>query len=328
MAIFSKPQYSTVKARTREGIKKGIWTKCPSSGEMVYVKDLKKNLMVVPSSGYHFPLPAPERVESLVDKGTFVEFDQSLSSLDPLKFKGVASYKQKLEDNKKKTGMADAVLCGVGKMGGREVSLAVMDFRFLGGSMGSVVGEKITRAIERALEGDIPMLIVSASGGARMYEGIISLMQMAKTSAALNKLAEAGIPFISLLTNPTMAGVMASFASLGDVILAEPEALVGFAGRRVIKDTTQVDLPEGFQTSEFLLEHGLIDQIVPRSELRERIISLLNLLSGSNGKVSAAGMSSLKKPAAKKNKKAATKATATKPAVKKAPKPRSRGGSK
>lgn len=328
MAIFSKPQYSTVKVRTREGIKKGIWTKCPSSGEMVYVKDLKNNLMVVPSSGYHFPLPAPERVESLVDKGTFVEFDQSLSSLDPLKFKGVASYKQKLEDNKKKTGMADAVLCGVGKMGGREVSLAVMDFRFLGGSMGSVVGEKITRAIERALEGDIPMLIVSASGGARMYEGIISLMQMAKTSAALTKLAEAGIPFVSLLTNPTMAGVMASFASLGDVILAEPEALVGFAGRRVIKDTTQVDLPEGFQTSEFLLEHGLIDQIVPRSELRERIISLLNLLSGSNGKVFAKAKSSLKKPAAKKNKKAATKATATKPAVKKAPKPRSRGGSK
>ncbi len=328
MAIFSKPQYSTVKARTREGIKKGIWTRCPSSGEMIYVKDLKNNLMVVPSSGYHFPLPAPERVESLVDKGTFVEFDQSLSSLDPLKFKGVASYKQKLEDNKKKTGMADAVLCGVGKMGGREVSLAVMDFRFLGGSMGSVVGEKITRAIERALEGDIPMLIVSASGGARMYEGIISLMQMAKTSAALTKLAEAGIPFISLLTNPTMAGVMASFASLGDVILAEPEALVGFAGRRVIKDTTQADLPEGFQTSEFLLEHGLLDQIVPRSELRERIISLLNLLSGSNGKVSAAGKSSLKKPAAKKNKKAATKATATKPAVKKASKPRSRGGSK
>ena len=328
MAIFSKPQYSTVKARTREGIKKGIWTKCPSSGEMVYVKDLKKNLMVVPSSGYHFPLPAPERVESLVDKGTFVEFDQSLSSLDPLKFKGVASYKQKLEDNKKKTGMADAVLCGVGKMGGREVSLAVMDFRFLGGSMGSVVGEKITRAIERALEGDMPILIVSASGGARMYEGIISLMQMAKTSAALTKLAEAGIPFVSLLTNPTMAGVMASFASLGDVILAEPEALVGFAGRRVIKDTTQADLPEGFQTSEFLLEHGLIDQIVPRSELRERIISLLNLLSGSNGKVSAKAKSSLKKPAAKKNKKAATKATATKPAVKKAPKSRSRGGSK
>ena len=328
MAIFSKPQYSTVKAGTREGSKKGIWTKCPSSGEMVYVKDLKNNLMVVPSSGYHFPLPAPERVESLVDKGTFVEFDQSLSSLDPLKFKGVASYKQKLEDNKKKTGMADAVLCGVGKMGGREVSLAVMDFRFLGGSMGSVVGEKITRAIERALEGDMPILIVSASGGARMYEGIISLMQMAKTSAALTKLAEAGIPFVSLLTNPTMAGVMASFASLGDVILAEPEALVGFAGRRVIKDTTQADLPEGFQTSEFLLEHGLIDQIVPRSELRERIISLLNLLSGSNGKVSAAGKSSQKKPAAKKNKKVATKATVTKPAVKKAPKSRSRGGSK
>ena len=275
MAIFSKPQYTTVKVRTREGIPKGTFIKCPQSGEPVFVKDLEKNLMVVPASGYHFPLPAPERVQSLVDEGTFVEHDKRMSSRDPLKFKGVASYKQKLQENKKKAGMDDAVLCGVGKMDGRDVSIAVMDFRFLGGSMGSVVGEKITRAIERSLESGIPLVIVSASGGARMYEGILSLMQMAKTSAALGRLAQKGIPYIAVLTNPTMAGVMASFASLGDLILAEPGALIGFAGPRVIKETTQQDLPEGFQTAEFLLEHGLIDQIVDRMNLRDRIIYFL-----------------------------------------------------
>lgn len=305
MAIFSKPQYSTVKARSRDSIPKGMWTKCPSSGEMVYVKDLKKNLMVVPASGYHFPLHAPDRVESLLDKDTFVECDAGVSSKDPLNFTGAASYKDKLEANIKKTGMPDAVLCGVGKMNGREVSLAVMDFRFLGGSMGSVVGEKITRAIERGLEGGMPVIIVSASGGARMYEGILSLMQMAKTSAALSKLAKAKLPYVSVLTNPTMAGVMASFASLGDVIISEPGALVGFAGRRVIKETTQADLPEGFQTAEFLLERGLLDQIVSRHELRGRISNLLNLFCGPHKKSSAKP-----KPEAKKRSAAKTKSTA------------------
>jgi acetyl-CoA carboxylase carboxyl transferase subunit beta len=280
MSFFSKPKYSKVNIKSREGVAKGLWTKCPVSGEMVYAKELQKNLMVVPSSGYHFPLPAPERIQSLLDSGTFKEFDTKMRSGDPLSFKGLASYKDKLEQNREKTKLEDAVIAGTGKMDGRMVSLAVMDFRFLGGSMGSVVGEKITRAIERGLDNNAPVIVVSASGGARMYEGILSLMQMAKTSAALAKLAKARIPFFSVLTNPTMAGVMASYASLGDVIIAEPEALIGFAGRRVIKETTRADLPEGFQTSEFLLEHGLIDQIVTRHDLRDRLINLMGYLAG------------------------------------------------
>ena len=281
MALFSKPKYSNVTVKSREGVPKGVWTKCPETGEMVFAKELKNNLMVVPNSGYHFPLSAPDRIASLVDEGTFVERDSNLRSTDPLDFKGMASYKDKLGQNKEKTGLEDAVICGVGKMGGKWVSLSVMDFRFLGGSMGSVVGEKITRAIERGLEFSMPVIIVSASGGARMYEGILSLMQMAKTSAALARLSEAGIPYISILTNPTMAGVMASYATLGDVIVAEPKALIGFAGRRVIKETTHADLPEGFQTSEFLLEHGLIDQIVTRHEMRDRLLSLISHLGHS-----------------------------------------------
>ena len=280
MSFFSKPKYSKVNIKSREGVAKGLWTKCPVSGEMVYAKELQKNLMVVPNSGFHFPLPAPERIQSLLDSGTFKEFDAKMRSGDPLNFKGLASYKDKLEQNREKTKLEDAVIAGTGKMDGRMVSLAVMDFRFLGGSMGSVVGEKITRAIERGLDNKAPVIVVSASGGARMYEGILSLMQMAKTSAALAKLAKARIPFFSVLTNPTMAGVMASYASLGDVIIAEPEALIGFAGRRVIKETTRADLPEGFQTSEFLLEHGLIDQIVTRHDLRDRLINLMGYLAG------------------------------------------------
>ncbi len=274
MAFFSKPKYSKVVVKSREGVPKGVFTKCPETGDMVFAKELKKNLMVVPSSGYHFPLAAPDRIESLLDPGTFVECDSTLSSLDPLEFKGLAAYKDKLEQNRKKTSLEDAVISGIGKMDGHWVSLAVMDFRFLGGSMGSVVGEKITRAIERGLEYSMPVIVVSASGGARMYEGILSLMQMAKTSAALARLSEAKVPYFSILTNPTMAGVMASYATLGDVIIAEPKALIGFAGRRVIKETTRADLPEGFQTSEFLLKHGLVDQIVDRHDLRDRLITL------------------------------------------------------
>ncbi len=300
MSFFSKPKYSKVNVKSREGVAKGLWTKCPESGEMVFVKELKKNLMVVPVSGYHFPLPAPDRIQSLVDHGTFIEYDSTIRSGDPLKFKGLASYEEKLHQNREKTKLEDAVVSGIGKMDGRMVSLAVMDFRFLGGSMGSVVGEKITRAIERGLEMNIPVIVVSASGGARMYEGILSLMQMAKTSAALAKLAKAKIPFFSVLTNPTMAGVMASYASLGDVILAEPKALIGFAGRRVIKETTRADLPEGFQTSEFLLEHGLIDQIVDRHDLRDRLITLLNHMAHHLQPKSVTASTTKKKPASKK----------------------------
>lgn len=277
MKFFSKPKYSTVTVQKKD-IPRDLWTKCPASGEIVYNKQLVENNMVVPKSGYHFPLNASDRINSLLDQGSFQECDNDLVSQDPLQFKGTSSYPERLEHYQKKTGMKDAVLSGIGRMDGLPVSIAVMDFRFLGASMGSVVGEKITRSIERGTELGIPVVIVCASGGARMYEGILSLMQMAKTSAALARHGKAGLPYISILTNPTMAGVMASFASLGDIILAEPGALIGFAGPRVIKETTRQDLPEGFQTAEFLLEHGLIDQIVERANMRQAVVSFLRAL--------------------------------------------------
>ena len=297
MALFKK-KYSTVKvdARGKDRIPEGFYVKDPMSQQIVYSKELEQNLMVVPQSGYHFPLSAPDRIKSLVDEGTFHEADVEMKSTDPLEFRGVSPYTSKLAAHSKKTGLNDAVVRGVAKMGGIPVSLAVMDFRFLGASMGSVSGEKITRAIEYGVDKQVPVIIVCASGGARMYEGILSLMQMAKTSAALGRLAEKGVPYISVLTNPTMAGVMASFASLGDLILAEPGALIGFAGPRVIKETTQQDLPDGFQTSEFLLEHGLIDQIVDRKDLRNRLVNFLEALS----KCSVPGTGESPKPPMKK----------------------------
>ncbi|WP_309398024.1 acetyl-CoA carboxylase, carboxyltransferase subunit beta [Cerasicoccus maritimus] len=274
MAIFRRPQYSTVRVKKKD-IPAGLWTKCPESGEIVYNKELEENWMVVPKSGYHFQLKARRRMELLIDDGTFVEHDESLASVDPLEFVDNKPYPKRIEAAMAKTGENDALLSGTGELEGMPVSVAVMDFSFNGGSMGSVVGEKIARAIERATAGNMPVIIVCASGGARMQEGILSLMQMAKTSAALARHSEAGLPYVAVLTNPTMAGVMASFASLGDVIIAEPKALIGFAGPRVIKETTQQDLPAGFQTSEFLLEHGLIDQIVPRLEMKTRLATLL-----------------------------------------------------
>lgn len=274
MALFGKPNYSTVTVKKKD-IPKDLWTKCPKTGEIIYNRVLKENLMVVPSSGYHFPLNARARIAALLDEDSFEEKDRGVQSLDPLKFNATAKYTEKLKANQAKTNETDAVVDGLGTIGGFPVSIAVMDFRFMGASLGSAAGEKITRAIERGLAEKCPVIIVSASGGARMQEGILSLMQLAKTSAALARLSQAGIPFISILTNPTMAGVMASYASLGDVIIAEPEALIGFAGPRVIKETTQQDLPDGFQTSEFLLEHGLIDMITPRAEMRDRLIHLL-----------------------------------------------------
>ncbi|MFU8847551.1 MAG: acetyl-CoA carboxylase, carboxyltransferase subunit beta [Opitutales bacterium] len=283
MALFGKPQYSTVTVKKKD-IPKDLWTKCPKTGEIIYNRVLKENLMVVPSSGYHFPLDGRSRIASLLDEGSFEEMDLGVSSLDPLEFNATASYPDKIKANQAKTKETDTVISGMGTMGGRPVSLAVMDFRFMAASLGSAAGEKLTRAIERGLEKKCPVVIVCASGGARMQEGILSLMQMAKTSAALARLSEAGLPYISILTNPTMAGVMASFASLGDVIIAEPEALIGFAGPRVIKETTQQDLPEGFQTSEFLLDRGLIDLIVPRGEMRERLINLLKAFGQNTAK--------------------------------------------
>lgn len=279
MAIFGKPQYSTVTVKKKD-IPKDLWTKCPKTGEIIYNRVLKENLMVVPNSGYHFPLKARDRIASMLDEGSFQEMDMGVYSVDPLEFNATSSYPEKLKANQAKTKETDTVISGVGEMGGMPVSIAVMDFRFMAASLGSAAGEKITRAIERGVDQKIPVIIVSASGGARMQEGILSLMQLAKTSAALARLSAAGLPYFSILTNPTMAGVMASYASLGDVIIAEPEALIGFAGPRVIKETTQQDLPAGFQTSEFLLEHGLVDLIIPRGEMRDRMINLIKAFFG------------------------------------------------
>ncbi|MGJ3242671.1 MAG: acetyl-CoA carboxylase, carboxyltransferase subunit beta [Opitutales bacterium] len=278
MPLFSKPQYSTVTVKKKD-IPKGLWTKCPKTGEIIYNKELEQNQMVVPKSGYHFPLRAHRRIEVLLDAGSFQEHDAGLQTVDALAFKDVQPYASRLERYRKNTGLNDAVVCGTGTIGGRRISIGAMDYYFAGASMGVVVGEKITRAIERAAEEKTPLLLVIASGGARMQEAIFSLMQMTKTSSALNRLKAAGQPYIAVLTHPTTGGVTASFATLADVILAEPEALIGFAGPRVIRETTKEDLPEGFQTSEFLLEHGLVDQIVHRHELRDRIIALLGFFA-------------------------------------------------
>ena len=274
MPFFRKRNYAAAKVRKRE-IPDGLWLKCPSCNEIIFTQALQANAKVCPKCEFHFQMNRDERLQLLLDEGTFEEWDADLRSVDTLEFTGVASYTSKLEQNRKKTGYEDAVLCGRGKMEGTRLALGIMDFNFLGASMGSVVGEKITSLIERGTQEGLPVLICCASGGARMYEGLYSLMQMAKTSAALARHAQAGLPYIALLTHPTMAGVMASYATLGDLIVAEPGALIGFAGPRVIKETTQQDLPKGFQRAEFLLEHGLIDQVIPRKELKARLVQLL-----------------------------------------------------
>lgn len=271
---FDKPTYTVRKTRKKD-IPKGVYTKDPVTGEIVFNKEVEDNQMVVPKSGHHFPLGARARIAKLFDAGTFVEIDAGVKSSDPLKFVDSQPYPDRLKRYEKDSGLSEAVVSGTGKIHGIEVTVAVMDFKFCGGAMGAAAGEKITRAIELAIERRSPCIIFSASGGARMQEGIYSLMQMAKTSAALGRLAQARLPFISVLTHPTMGGVTASFATLGDVIIAEPGALVGFAGARVIKDTTKQTLPAGFQTAEFLLKHGLIDQIVSRLELRDRLRDIL-----------------------------------------------------
>ena len=275
---FDKPTYTVRKSTRKKDIPKGLYTKDPSTGDTVFAKEVEDNQMVAPKSGHHFPIGARARIAAFFDADTFVESDAAVKSSDPLKFVDSQPYPDRIKRYEKDSGLPEAVVAGVGKVHGIDVSVAVMDFRFCGGAMGAAAGEKITRAIERAIERRIPCIIFSASGGARMQEGIYSLMQMAKTSAALGRLGQAGLPFISVLTHPTMGGVTASFATLGDVILAEPGALIGFAGARVIKDTTKQTLPAGFQTAEFLLKHGLIDQIVSRLELRDRVAELLSAL--------------------------------------------------
>jgi acetyl-CoA carboxylase carboxyl transferase subunit beta len=275
MGIFQKPALQ-LRSKIKSNVPEGLWTKCPSCGEVITQTELQQNLQVCPRCQHHMTLGARERIESLADEGSFEEHDAGMLSVDSLKFRGVATYQDRLETYRKKTGLKDAVITGDAKIGGRAVGLAVMDFNFIAATMGSVVGEKITRTIERATKNQWPVIIISASGGARMYEGMLSLMQMAKTSGALARHAAAKLPYISVLTNPTTAGVMASYASLGDIIMAEPKCMIGFAGPRVIRETTHQELPKGFQTAEFLQDHGLVDMIVARHRLRETLSQLLD----------------------------------------------------
>lgn len=274
-----KPKIGSSKSKKRE-IPEGLWTKCPRCSVMLYDKELDENLKICLHCNHHFPISARERINSLVETCSFEEMDADMTSVDILTFTGRASYLSKLEEYQKSTGLKDAVITGIGRIGTHRVALGVMDFGFLGGSMGSVVGEKLTRLIETATGKGLPVIIISSSGGARMYEGTCSLMQMAKTCAALAYHASHKLPYLSVLTNPTTAGVMASFATVGDLIIAEPGAMIGFAGPRVIKDTTQSELPPGFQTAEFLLDYGLIDALVSRREMRERLVYYLGFLNG------------------------------------------------
>ena len=280
MPIFRKPSLKAIGGKTRE-MPEGLWTKCPSCGEVIHNLALAENLRVCPKCDHHFTLSASERITSLVDPETFGETNANMTSVDTLEFKGVATYAERLKSYQEQTGLTDAVTTGTAKISGHPIGLAVMDFNFLAATMGSVVGEKITRTIELSTKKKWSVVIVCASGGARMYEGMLSLMQMAKTSGALALHSAAGLPCITVLTHPTTAGVMASYASLGDIIIAEPKSMIGFAGPRVIKETTHQDLPDGFQTAEFLEKHGLIDIVTPRSKLRTLIAQLLDYLAPS-----------------------------------------------
>ena len=278
MPLF-KPKYTIVKVKKKE-IPEGLWTKCEECSAPIYNKNLEENLKVCPKCGYHFMLTAGERLQLLIDEGTFREYDADMISEDPLGFKGPKTYCDKLKSDQEITGLKDAVVSGEGTLQSKKIVIAVTDSRFIMGSMGSVVGERITRAVEKATSMKVPVIIVSGSGGgARMYEGMFSLMQMAKTSGALALHQKAGQLYISILTNPTMAGILASFASLGDVIIAEPKALIGFTGPRVIEQTIRQKLPAGFQSSEFLLEHGHIDMIVQRKQMKAVVSQLIDYLS-------------------------------------------------
>jgi acetyl-CoA carboxylase carboxyl transferase subunit beta len=278
MPLFhKKPKYTVVKVAKRRGdIPSDLWTRCEECKELIYNKKLDENMRVCPKCSAHFTLDAKERVKVTLDEGSFKEMDPDMVSLDPISFEGPKTYKEKLKKDQELTGLKDAVITGEGTINGHNVVIGVTDSRFIMGSMGSVVGEKLTRAIERSIETKYPLIIISGSGGgARMYEGLYSLMQMAKTSAALSRHNKAGCLFLSILTNPTMAGIMASFASLGDLIIAEPKALIGFTGPRVIEQTIRQKLPPGFQRSEFLLEHGFMDMIVHRKNMKETLSKIL-----------------------------------------------------
>ncbi|OGW38260.1 MAG: acetyl-CoA carboxylase subunit beta [Nitrospirae bacterium RBG_13_39_12] len=276
MAWFKKTK--EVKTDKKGKVTEGLWVKCDGCKEIVYKKEIDKNLKVCPKCNYHFRISARERLKLLVDDGSFVELDGGLVSVDPLKFKDKIPYHERIKEKQKNTGLKEAVISGDALIKSYPVSIVVMDFAFMGGSMGSVVGEKVLRAAERSIEKKQPLITVSSSGGARMQEGIFSLMQMGKVSAAIGKLKDSGILYISILCDPTFGGVTASFAMIGDIIIAEPKSLIGFAGARVIEQTIKQPLPDEFQRAEFLLEHGLIDMVVGRKNLKETLAKLIELL--------------------------------------------------
>ena len=277
MAWFKRKE-KNIQTDQRKEMPEGVWVKVPKTGETVHRRELEDNLWVDPLSGYHFRIGSDEYFSFLFDKGEFEEIGQEIQPTDPLDFEDRKKYTDRLDEYQEKTGHSDAVRVGIGKMNELDVVITCMDFDFIGGSMGSVVGERIGMAIDHARENEIPLIIISQSGGARMMESVLSLMQMAKTSAKLAQLEEAGVPYISLMTNPTTGGVTASFAMLGDFNIAEPEALIGFAGPRVIRQTIGRDLPDGFQRSEYLLEHGFLDFITPRPQIKDKLTKLIKIL--------------------------------------------------
>lgn len=276
MAWFKKNKAPEPDGQKRSKGAEGMWLKCNHCREIVYRKEVDRNNKVCPKCEYHFPISVIERINLLVDLGSFKEWDAELEPQDPLNFQDTRAYTERIKAQQEKTGRKDAMVIGEGQINGKRVGLCVFDFGFMGGSMGSVVGEKICRAVDRALAARLPLIMVTASGGARMQEGILSLMQMAKTSGAIAKLGEAKLPFVSILADPTFGGVTASVAMLGDVIIAEPKALIGFAGPRVIEQTIKQQLPDQFQRAEFLLEHGMIDMIVERKQLKEAVSTLVS----------------------------------------------------
>jgi acetyl-CoA carboxylase carboxyl transferase subunit beta len=279
MAWFKRSKENISPDSQRKDLPDGLWEKCPSCGEIIHKKQLETNLWTCLKCGYHFRIGSGEYIDILLDKGSFKEMDKKMRSADPLGFEDTKKYTDRIQETIKKLGLNDAVKTGTGKLNGMDVAFGCMDFKFIGGSMGSVVGEKIARLIDRAYKNKIPLIIISASGGARMMEGAFSLMQMAKTSSRLARLADAKVPYISVLTDPTTGGTTASYAMLGDVHIAEPQALIGFAGPRVIKQTIGKDLPAGFQRSEFLLEQGFVDIISSRKDLKNTIFNQLTLMS-------------------------------------------------
>jgi acetyl-CoA carboxylase carboxyl transferase subunit beta len=278
MSWFSRSKRG-IESQEKKNLPDGLWIKCEECGEIVYNKELEKNHHVCSACSFHFQMSGKQYINLLMDGGVLLTFNDNLQNADPLKFRDIKKYTDRVKEAVKKTNMKSAVQTGIGRINSHEVVMAIMEFAFIGGSMGSVVGEKIARAIDVALERKIPLIIISASGGARMMEGVLSLMQMAKTSAKLGLLGKAGLPFISILTHPTTGGVSASFAMLGDLILAEPGALIGFAGPRVIKQTIGQDLPKGFQRTEFLYKHGFVDSIIHRKEMKQRISEILDFFT-------------------------------------------------